>query len=310
MLGANAKYDFGLKMTLFIPLNDDLTQPTASRIIGGAGPFDFSGVTNIAAVPLTVKIDTDDAESLTVNLSGASSQSAVTVDELVSALDTTFTNGSIELDASKSAVDDNRLKIETTNTASPPTRIQIYGECAEIAMIGRGFGLKILKSDTLKSIGASPILKDEENFSTTDANGIDTEVLSDGYRKGANLSIVDAAADWELLSLLEGGTYDDTAGTYEAPTSESIKKYFSIEAYYTQYSEGTNKEADLVGYVKSEWRTCKGVVGDKTHERGFADGNYTVSCTSYTDEDGDLNGDVKLTSLTTAAYTALDLENL
>lgn len=311
MLRTNAEYGFGLKFTRMMGLNDDLTLPANDRIIGGGGPFDFSGVTLISAVPLKVKLDNGSVQSLTVDLSGAVSQSAVTVDELVTALDITFTGAGLSLDASKDATSDNRLKIETTDTASPPTWIQIYDECAEIAMIGQGLGLKFVKSDTLQSITKTPTQKDEEQITTTDADGIDTEILSDGYRKGFQAVIVDTASeDWEMLQLIEGGTYDETNGTYDVPTSEDNKIYFFIEAYYAKYSQGTNKEADLIGYVKELYRSCKGVVGDRVNERAFMNGNYTISGTSYKDEDGNLLGDTQLEELTKVEYDALNLEDV
>jgi hypothetical protein len=310
MLKTSAKYDFGLPFARFMALNDDLTIPANDMLVGGAGPFDFSGVSNISAVPLKVKLDNAAVQSLTVDLSGAVSQSAVTGAELVSALDTAFTAAVLELDASVDAANDNRVTVATTNTASPPTWIQFYDECAEIAMFGQGFGLKFIKTDTLISITKTPILKDEETFTTTDAEGIDTEIISDGYRKGFTATIVDTAQDWELMSLIEGGTYDETSVEYDTPTSEDSKIYFFIEVYYPYYSQGTNKEADLVGYVKELYRSCKGTVGDRTNERAWMNGNYTVTGTSYKDENGDLNGDTQLTELSKTQYAALNLDDV
>jgi hypothetical protein len=153
-------------------------------------------------------------------------------------------------------------------------------------------------------------MKDEETFTTTDASGIDVEVISDGYRKGVEVGIVDTADDLELRALIEGGTLNADGTSYEAPTSATGKKYFYVEIFYAQYAEGVNKEADLVGYVKETYRTCKGMVGDKTHERGFTDGNYTIVGTSYRDENGDLSGDSIIEKLTREEYEALDVYNV
>jgi len=310
MLRTNAEYAFGLKFARFMAMNDDLTIPTVDRIIGGAGPFDFSGATAIAAVPMTVKIDNAAAVSFTVNLSAAVSAAAVTVDELVTALDTAFGTALLDLDASKDTTNEDRLKIANTNTAAVPDWIQIYGECAELCFIGQGKGLKFVKTDTLQSAGETPNLKDEETFTTTDADGIDTEILSDGYRKGFSETIVDTAEDWELRSLIEGGTYSSSAGTYEVPTSEDDKVYFFCEIYYAKYAQGTNKEADLIGYVKKLHRSCKGTIGDATNERAFMNGNYTITGTSYRDENDVLYGDTALESLTVSEYKALNLDTV
>ena len=177
-------------------------------------------------------------------------------------------------------------------------------------MFGQGKGLKFVKSDTWISIAKTPTQKDEETFTTTDAEGIDTEVLSDGYRKGFQATIVDTALDWEMMALIEGGEYDEVAGTYEVPTSEDRKIYFFMEVYYAYYSQGTNKEADLVGYKKETYRSCKGTVGDRTNERAFMNGNYTISGTSYKDESGNLLGDTLIAELTKTEYTALNLDDV
>ena len=307
MIRSSAKYSFGLSFARFMALNGDLTLPGVFRMLGGIGPFDFSGAgITIGAVPLTIKFDNGTPEVITINLSGASDPAAVTVAELVSAINTATPTDIL----ASTDTDTGRVKLECTDTDTPPTYIQLYNTVATIAGFGQGRGLKFIKSDTIKSIGDSPSQKDEETFTTTDAEGMDVEVISDGYRKGFEASVVDTAEDWELLALLEGGTYDETAKTYEVPTSQDSKVYFMCEAFYKQYAEGSNKEADLVGYVKKLYRTCKGSPGDKSHERGFADGNYTIKGTSYKDEDGTMWGDTQLTSLTVEEYEALDLYNV
>lgn len=305
---SSANFSFGLVFARFMPLNDDLTIPSITRMLGGAGPFDFSGEADTSAVPLIIKMDASAAETVLVDVStgvGSVDESAVTVDELYAAINSAAPT---DITASKDSTT-NRIKLAYSGSDSI-SYIQVYGACATISLFGQGLGLKFVKSDTLKSIGDSPIQKDEETFTTTDGNGLDTEVITDGYRKGFTATVVDSAEDWELLALIEGGTYDSTAGTYEEPTSEDDKIYFYVESFYTKYAEGTNKEADLVGYVKKFYRTCKGTVGDKTHERGFADGNYTVTGTSYKDESSNLYGDTQLTSLSITAYQALDVYNV
>ena len=41
----DAKYSYGVSRLRFRALNDDLSVATASNVIGGAGPFDFSNLT-------------------------------------------------------------------------------------------------------------------------------------------------------------------------------------------------------------------------------------------------------------------------
>jgi hypothetical protein len=305
---SNTRYGFGLVFTRLMPLNDDMSFPTSSNIVGGAGPFDFSGYLAPAAIPLSVKIDGDDAVSLTIDLSGAVDISAVTPAELAAALDVEFTAESLDLDASVDA--NGRVKIATTLTTDAPIWVQIYGPAANTAKFGQGFGMRFVKSDTLRTLTSTPVMKEEETFTTTDADGVDTEVMTDGYRKGASHTFVDTAEDWDLVSLIEGGTIDED-GVYEAPTSETEKTYFFMELFYKQYRKGTNKQGDIVGYRGELYRSCKGMVGDRVHEQGFMDGNFTVTGTAYKDPaTGAQLPDFRNTPYTVEEFLALDLANV
>ena len=182
-------------------------------------------------------------------------------------------------------------------------------------MFGQGFGERFVTSDTLRSLNETPTMKDEETITTTDAKGLDTTVISDGYRKGFTATFIDTAEDWDLLALIEGGTRDDNPTgdvieEYETPTSEDIKIYFLCELFYTQYTRGDNKEGEIVAYIQKLLRSCKGNVGESVHERGFKDGNFTLTGTSYKDQSEVLYGDIKLSKLSVEAYQALDVYNV
>jgi hypothetical protein len=303
MLRDTADYSFGQDFARFMPLNDDQTLPIPDRIVGGIGPFDFSGESNPASIPFITKIDNGAAETVNIDLSGVAAIAAVTVDELFAAINLASPTDVV---ASKQAVT-NRLFVEYNGTETPDY-LQVYGAASLIGMIGQGLGAKFVKSDTVRVLTDTPILKEEETITTTDAKGLDTELLTDGYRKGATITITDTVNDdWELLQLIEGGTYDETAGTYETPTSEDAKIYFLIEIFYRKYTRGTNKEGDLVGYIRKFFRSCKGNIGDNTHERNWADGNYNITCTTYKDEFDNLIGDTQRKEYTVEEYKALDV---
>jgi hypothetical protein len=308
-LKAVARYVFGLPFVRMMALNDDLTRPEPDRIIGGAGPFDFSGAPAPANVPLTVKFDAEPAVTLVVNLTvGVADISAVTVAELAARIDAAAAVAGLDIDASVEALT-GRLKIEYSGTEAY-AYMQVYGLCATLSLVGQGFGCQFVRADTLKSIADTPDLKADEKITTTDALGIDTEISTDGYRKGVTLTVVDTAQDPRMRALMEGGAYNETTGVYEVPTSTSGKTYFYIEAFVRRYRQGTNKEGDHVDYLKKLYRSCKGAVGQVTHQRGWADGNYTVVGTAGIDDSGNALPDTQETVLTRAAYAALDLENV
>ncbi len=300
-LKENAVYDFGVKDILFTPLNDDLTEPTTTNQIGGVGPFDFSGNTT---PDLSIKIDTGTIETISVDVSTAGDTSTVTVAELFAAINTAaFTDITASAEAATG-----RIKIIYSGTGSP-TRLQVFAECAEIALFGQGLGTKIIITNTMKSFSSTPIQKDEENFTTTDANGIDVEIITDGYRKGVSGTFVDTANDYELRQIFEGGTIDTTTGKYSVPTSEDSKIYFKIELFWARYLMGTNKEYDITGYVHQTIYSAKGTYGDSTRERNFVDATYNYTATSPKIS-GVISADSDELPLTVAEFTALDVENI
>lgn len=309
----NAEYimkPIGVKV---IPLNADFKTPlplaggslSTLFAIGGLGTFDYSGVAAIAAVEFKIKINETEDAVTTIDLSGAAVQSAVTAAELVAAITAAgYTGVTASVDSR------GYVKINVT-TPGTDKYIQVYGEGAEIAEFGQGYGLEFVKIDTQQSISNSPTNKDAENITITDSNGLDTEVISDSYRKGFTGTLTDTARDPLIRQIIEGGVYDATNDFYQAPNSGSSQKYFAIEAARALYTKGTNKEGDLVGYVIQRFYTCVGSLGDDPGDRSFAPYVYNLIGTEYKDpETGTIYGDYTEEKMTKAAFDALDWWNI
>ena len=300
--GDNALYVFGIDFYRCMALNDDLTIPTPDRVIGGAGPFDFSGVAAIAAVPMSIKLDNEAVETLNLDLSGAADPAAVTVAELAAAI---VAAGFTDVTATTEAVT-GRLHIYYNGTEAY-NYMQVYGEAALLCLIGQGYGCQFQRCDTQQTITETPVNKDEETITVTDSHGRDTEIISDGYRKGCTIAIQDTANDYSLKELVEGGDWDPVTLIYEKPTSESRKIYFFVEMFTINYREGTNKEADIDSYTMHVYRSCKGSVGEETHERNWMIVTYNVTCTPYEDELGVMHADKYERKLKIEQYQALDV---
>lgn len=302
-----ARYGFGLHYMRFMALNDDLTKPAPDNIIGGAGPFDFSGYTPLTTIPIKVKIGSANEVAVTLDISAALDDEAVTVDEVVTALTTAFSAADVDLTASK-VEGTGRLKI----VADDPLvlDLQVYGEGAETLMIGQGHGVRYLVSDTMQSFSNTPVRKEGERITTTDAQGFDTEVITDGYYKGFTGSIVDTAEDWAILALLEGLHLDPSTGALSSPTFETVRPYVAVEAFYAKYRKGQNYEGEMVGYRKIDAPMCKGMGGDKTHERGWSNENYSIEGKTWVDENGVEHSAWTKTELTVPQFKALDIEHV
>jgi hypothetical protein len=275
-----AIFGFGLHYVRMFALNDDNTTPTPTNIIGGVGPFDMSDAT-IAAVPITIKIDDASAIEIEVDLTAAVAPGAVTAAEIVTAVTTAFAAETPAVDVTAS-VDGTSNRIKFVADTAGVIALQVYGDLAEYSMIGQGFGIKYLTSDTIRTMTETANRKAGETIATTDAWGVDTTVVTDGYYKGFSAPIVDTAEDWEMFALCEG-LHLNASGGMSSPTSETIRPMIGANAFYGKYLQGENRETELVGYREIDYKYCKGMGGDKTHERGFSDSTYTLEGTTHRD---------------------------
>lgn len=301
----SARFEFAPVFARVIVNNPDGSSPTISNVLSGVGPFDFSGVADDSAVDVSVKIDNAAAINTTLDLSAALDQSAVTAAEFVTAW------GAIAVATGTTAsATSGRVKIAKT-TVGTSVHLQVYGEAAEIAGFGYGYGAKIVKVNTQQSVADAPNQKESERLTLTDSNGLDTVVITKGYRTGTVYTLVDTAMDQELRAVMEGGWYDATDDTYTAPTSKDEKATFTFEFYSKKYIKDDNLEANLVGYLARKSRSCVGVFGERAGDRNLQTQTYTITATPYKDPATlVVYGDTVETNLTVAAYEALDVLNV
>lgn len=299
----NARYEFGVTAVRFSALNDDFTQVEVDNTVGGYGPFDFTGYT-ASAIPLTIKIDGTEYER-DVDISAAVSQSAVTVDEVVTALTTLFAaDPAVPMTASKDS--NNRIKLAATGA---PNLVQVYDDFAEVIKIGQGLGTKVIYCDTISSVDSSARRKDSETFTKTDANGYDTEVVGDGYYKGETGSIVDTASDFNVEALLEGTPLNDNGGL-SSPVSNTKRPFFKMEVYYKKFKRGINHEDEQVGYRQEIYAKAKGLRGDKSRSREFSDGNYSFMADTYVDSNNVEQPAWNKNELTNQEFAALKIDQV
>jgi len=307
MQKANGVFQYGADMVLVMASNPDLTMPSPSRIVGGIGPFDFSGAANTSSVPFSVKIDTAAAETVNIDVSaGCVDITAVTVAELVILLNAAgFTDMSFDTE-----VVTLRLLCEYIGTLTTPNYMQIYGECARLAGIGQGLGCQFVKIDGMQSVNEVPKIKAAESVAVEDAQGDETSIEVPEKRKGVTGNLVDTVKDTYLRAIIEGGTYNFTTGSYTVPLATADKIYFYMEFFVPEYGQGENAESNITSYGQTIIKLCLGGVGDVMHNKGFVVTTYPYTGYHYTDSAGTRSGDTEKNDLTEGEYLALDVANL
>jgi len=284
-----------------MPLGGDKKMPAVKTAIGGTGPFDFTAAHSvISAVPIKIKVDGAAEVSDTIDLHLAD-EDAVTAQNVADAI-----TASAITDLTASVDADGRVKL----VYASGTVLQVYGLAAELAGFGQGLGQKYIKSDTLESVSIEADLKADEKKTVTPADGIDVEVIVDGYKKGVTGTVVDTAQDYELMRLFEGGSIDSVSGAYSDPCETDEKVYFMLELYNPVYAQGSQKQGDMTGYEKTLVKSCVGAVGADNFSADFRKKTYTFSGTNYVTTAGVHEGAAVRTPLTLAAYAALDIDNV
>jgi len=294
-----ARYVYGLSRLRVRALNDDLTSPSASNMIGGAGPFNFSSAVAPGAVTGFVKVDGGATQSFTIDLEDAGINiAAVTVAQWVTAMNAGLTAASITgFTASAQAVTGRAKLVHATGVY-----VQFWGEAAKLAMFGQGKGLKAVACDTMQSFSESPTMKEDETKAITDANGKDVEVIIEGYKKGWTGSMVDTAEDFELMELIESGTID-AAGAYHDPDSSTKKIMVEIEVYNPIYGYGTNDEDQIVAWRHMKYLKAKGSVGENSLSADFGTKTYNLTGVNYKDAAGVESGAIVREDLALTAWS-------
>lgn len=270
-------------------LNPDGTIPLATRFLGFLGTVDLSAVLDevLYTADLTIKIDNGTAEKKTVDLSAAIVKTAVTVDEAKTALTAaTFTG----ITWSKEAATGRLMGVSANGS-----EIAVTGPLAAALDFGQGIahggnGLEFIKGfeDRTMSIGMTKNKKDKEEIDQEGAKGGITRMLISAKLLGQTLAIAMKDKDYEMLELIQGGTFDRESGRYTPPPSTRLESpLFFIDVFSPIYGEGENKMENMSGYEQIRFLSCTGMEGDVPVEaKAWANYSYDVEASEYTNEEG------------------------
>ena len=306
----NQKTAFSIKGFRAMRSNPDGTLPTPSRLIGFLNTVDLTDIGTDLIASMSIKVDGGAVDTQDVDFSGASDITAVTVAEAISALTTAaFTGMTWSADSITG-----RLK----GVSSTGTYVQVYGDLAPLLDFGQGVahggqGLKFVKAFTSTvSIGLPKNLKAREEIETEAGDGTLSTMIIEAVMKGVNPAIVTNQKDYDLMELIQGGTYDRTAGEYEPPTSNDTEHpIFWLDIYSPIYSQGTKKREDLAGYERVVLRSCTGVESDLSHEtKAWAQYGFDVTATDYEDENGAVSASYVESTPSVSEFATLDPTNV
>lgn len=311
MREAGARYKYGLSRLRIRALNDDKTTPSPANMIGGAGPFDFSGAVAPATVTAYIKLNGEAVIELEVDLDDVGiTIGAVTVAQWFAAINAALAahTPAITGYAGSAQAVTGRAKFVKSSPAAGDY-IQVWGEAFELAGFGQGRGLKAIASDTAQSLDNSAVVKADTTQTTTDANMKDTEVIIEGYKKGITGTLVDTAEDFEMMALIESGTLSADGLVYTDPDTGTKKVMFDIESWNPLYGSGTNMEDQMVGWEKVHLRALKGSIDADAQKAGFQPITYKLTGVNYKDAAGVESGAKVITRMAVTAWSPEEFDD-
>lgn len=311
----NRRSRFAAKSFRLMRNNPDGTNPTASNMLGFSGTANLTGVLTSKVADLTVKIDNGTAETKSVDFTAASSESAVTIAEAVTALTTAaFTS----LTFSSGTDKDGNACLKCV--ASTGTYIQITGELAAALGFGNGInfggnGLEIFHFTDGDGLVSITMPKD-----TVDKQQIDVESSTGTVRRmniGAKLLGVSPVIsvykdDYGVLEAIEGGVWDRTEDTYTPPlATETTHPSLMMEVYAPLVNKDNANLGDEDSYELTTLHNCQGMEGDEDFaNKDWKTVTYNITASEYTDSTGVAHPAYDKKRISKTAYEALDIANV
>jgi hypothetical protein len=314
----NKKTAFGPEGFLIARNNPDGTPASPDRILGFYGTVDLSAYSPQHDAYLGCKIDAGAEDVNQVDWTAAVDKSAVTVAEMVSAINAAgFTDITAAPDTATS-----RLLITYTGSGSP-TFLQIFSVdthpnfAAELDFgQGQTFGgegvIYYEAFDNTRSLGLPKNIKDSEEIENEAGDGTLVTVIIPAILKGVDPVITTTDNDFRICQLIQGGTWTPATSTYTPPlSSQTDKPIFSIHLFSPIYNKGSNQREDEAGYLYVKIPSVTGLEGDETFEtKTTQEILYNCKATEYEDENDVKQPFYVKQNLSSDEFTALDVENI
>lgn len=290
-MSINKKTAFSLEGFLLARNNPDNTPISPTRIIGFYNTVDLSGYSGNSAY-LGVKINHNTEQYLVVDWSAAVDNTAVTVQEMVNAINAAgFTDITAAVDTATS-----RLRIYYSGSGTC-NFLQVFSVDVDPTFAsdldfgqGQTFGgegaIYYEAFDNARTFNLPKNIRDVEQIENEAGDGTYIEVLVQAIIKGYNPVMTFKDNDYEIKHLIQGGTWIPATSIYRPPlTSQTLKPTFSLIFFAPIYDKGTHNSEDMAGYLRKDIYNITGYEADDTHEtKALQEMSYNCRATEYKDE--------------------------
>lgn len=320
-ININKKTAFGPEGFLIARNNSDGTPLSINRVLGFYGTVDLSGYDGHDAW-LCMKIDNNTEMAYEVDWSAAIDDTAVTVAEMVTAINNA--NGGVGFPNITASVDvyTNRLLIAYTG-AGNPNFLQVFSADDDPTFAadldfgqGQEFGGEgaryYLAFDNTRTINLPKEIKDAERIENEAGNGSLIAVNIAAILLGYNPVITIKDDDYEIKHLIQGGTWTPATSVYRPPlSSQTEKPIFHIIMFSSKYDKGENYREDEAGYLRKDIFHMTGYEGDVTYEtKALQEISYNCKAIEWENETGEVEEFYQDMTYTPDEFDALHIDEL
>ena len=317
-ININKKTAFGPEGFLIVRNNPDGTPPSPDRVLGFYDTVDLSAYAAAYDAYLGIKIDNNAEDVQEVDFSGAIDPTAVTVQEMVDAINAAgFTDITASID-----VTTQRLLIRYTG-AGDPDFLQVFSVdthpnfAAELDFgQGQTFGgegcIYYEAFDNTRTINLPKNIKDAEDIENEAGDGTYIGVTIPAIVKGYDPVITIKDDDYEIKQLIQGGIWTAATSIYTPPlTSQTRKPIFSVIMFSPKYGKGSHLREDEDGYLRKDIFHITGYEADATYEtKALQEISYNCKSTEWENENDVTQPYYQDETLTPDEFDALNVEEI
>jgi hypothetical protein len=291
-ININKKTSFSVEGFLIARCNPDGTPLSPTRVLGFYGTVDLSAYAPHYKAYLGVKINNNAEQYQAVDFSAALDVSAVTVQEMVDAINAAgFTDITASVDTATG-----RLLIIYTGVGTC-NFLQVFSvsndpEFAAELDFGQGQtfngqGARYFEAfDNTRTINLPKNIKDTEAIEKEAGDGSFIEVIIPGMVKGYNPVLTIKDDDYEIKQLIQSGEWIPATSIYTPSlTTQTRKPIFGIIMFVPKYGKGSHLKEDEDGYLRKDIFSMTGYEADTMYEtKTLQEISYNCRATEYEDE--------------------------
>jgi hypothetical protein len=250
-------------------------------IVGGAGPFNLTALLTANKAKLKVRLN-GVSEERDVDFTSAADKGAVTVDDVVTAINAAgFTTNNIL--ASK--LTSGYLKI-----VSEKVGVQEFEDFEIIAASDAkglhkalGIDCEWIAAKDAKSVKFEPETETGDSVSQESGRGTVCTVKEPDVVKDVKITFEDAEENPRMEVIIAGYDYDETTGRSFPPALGAAAPVFSIKSFAKLFSGGTSQKTGQSAMKMVAYPNCTGIIGGGEASAGsFSAPSFSATGTDNT----------------------------